>query len=115
MNAAKTQSSSFKIGWWILVVLSALMAIGHLSLMFTIADDFVLFAGWSGFSLYGLAVFFWPFRQGESWAWNVSWLHPLVFLSPLNGDANIAPYYTGIAVLFGIGLLLTRSAFKSGS
>lgn len=106
-----TQNTKFKIGWWILVISAILMALQHFSLMFFIPDEFVLFAGWTGFNLYVVAVLYIPFRNGEKWAWNATWIFPVFTASPASGDPTIGPYYAGIAVLCVVGLLLTKSVF----
>jgi hypothetical protein len=111
-DSAPTQSTGYKIGWWMLFVLAILMTLNHLVMMFVLPAEFVLFAGWTGFNLYALLVLHIPFRKGEKWAWNATWILPIVTLSPLNGDPTIAPYYIGAAVLFVVGLFLTRSAFS---
>jgi hypothetical protein len=112
-DSTPTQSKGYKIGWWMLFVLGILMALNHFVLMFVLPGEFVLFAGWTGFNLYALAVLYIPFRKGEKWAWNASWILPIFTASPLNGDPTIAPYYTGVAILCIVGLFLTKSAFNS--
>jgi hypothetical protein len=67
-DSAPTKSTGYKVGWWMLFVLAALMALNHLVLMFFVSGEFVLFAGWAGFNLYVLAVLYFPFRKGEKWA-----------------------------------------------
>lgn len=104
-------STKFKIGWWILIGLGVLMTLNHLVLGFIMMNEFVLFAGWTGFNLYALVILFVPFRRGEKWAWYASWILAIITASPLLGDPSIAPYYTGASVLLIIGLLLTRSEF----
>jgi hypothetical protein len=109
-NATTDRSTTFRIGWLILLILSGLAAINHIVLTFVL-DEPVLFIGWAAYNLYAIAVLYFPFRRGERWAWFTSWLLVIGFASLILFDAEVGPFYLGAAVLFTIGLLLTRSAF----
>ncbi|MFN8467021.1 MAG: hypothetical protein U0X20_15815 [Caldilineaceae bacterium] len=105
--AGSTQHSRiFKIGWILLLIGAGLMALNHAVLIFVL-DEPTLFAGYTVFNLYALAVLLIPFRRGERWAWICSWLLPLGLTAPalLNGD--IAAIYYAVAALCAAGLLLT--------
>lgn len=113
-NENSMQSTAHKVGWWTLFIIGLLMALNHLSLMFILADEFVLFAGWAAFNLYALVVLYVPFRRGEKWAWNTSWLLPIFTASPAMpglGDSEFGPYYLGAALLCVVALIITKSAF----
>jgi hypothetical protein len=105
------QSTRFKVGWIMLLVISILMALQHLVLIFAIMDEAVLFIGWTAFNLYSSIVLYIPFRRGERWAWVTTWIMVLVFaLMPLF-DPQIGAIYAVASILIAAGLALTRGAF----
>ena len=110
VNVGRT--SRFKTGWIILLVAAALMTLNHVSLMFIIGDP-VLFMGYAAFNLYALIVIAIPFHRCEMWAWYATWILPLGLAASaaLAGDANITPFYYGVAAACVLGLLLTMRDF----
>ena len=111
-KTALAQNSRFKVGWILLLVIDALMALNHLTLIF-ILDEPNLFIGFTLFNLYALLVLLIPFRRGETWAWLATWLLPIGLVLPAATDPNIAVYYFGSAAVCGVGLLLTMQEFFS--
>jgi hypothetical protein len=109
-NTALTQNTRFKTGWSLILVIDALMAIGHFSLIFFL-DEPTLFIGFTLFNLCALLILLIPFRRGERWAWLATWLLPIGFALPASLDANIALYYFAAAALCALGLLLTMPDF----
>ena len=112
-KTALAQNPRFKTGWLLLLILSALMALGHLVLIFVLNDEATLFTGYTAFSLYAFLVLLIPFQQGSKWAWLATWIFPVVlaltaFLAP-----EIAAYYYGSAAVCVLGLLLTMPEFFS--
>lgn len=109
----QSQSTPFKIGWWILFALSVASVLGHAALLFAEPGDGLLFLGWVAFPLYASVVLFIPFRRGETWAWAVTWVMVLAYaLVPLF-SGEIGLYYLTVAGLLALGQLLTASAFFS--
>ena len=106
-----TGSTTFKIGWIILLVISVLFTLGHLMLMLVSVEEAPLFIGWAAYKAYSSAVLYIPFRRGEKWAWYTSWILVVGFASTIFFNAQIGPYYLGAAILMAAGLLLTRPAF----
>jgi hypothetical protein len=107
------QNSGFKIGWTILLIIAALMALGHFSLIFMFAHERIMFAGLGLSNLYALLVIYFLFRQGKKWAWVVTWSLPaLAFLIAVS-NPTLAIYYYGIAAVCVLGLLLTMGDFFS--
>lgn len=109
-NNTFIENRRFKIGWGILVILTALMTMNHFALIFFM-DDPVLFIGYTAFNLYGLITILIPFRKGELWAWFTTWILPVGLALPALSDANIAAFYIGFSVVCVLGLLLTRPDF----
>ena len=107
------QNSRFKIGWIILLIIAALMALGHFSMIFFLTDELVLFAGLAAFNLYAFLVIYIPFRRGEKWAWVATWILPGLALLIAATDPGIAIYYYGVAAVCVLGLLLTMRDFFS--
>ena len=79
-NVSFGQNSRFKIGWIILLIIAALMTLGHFSLIFIFMDERVLFAGLASSNLYAFLVIYLLFRRGEKWAWVVTWILPALAL-----------------------------------
>ena len=104
------QNSRFKVGWGILLIISALMLLVHFSLIF-ILDEPTLFAGFAAFNLYSFVVILIPFRRLEQWTWWITWVLPIGLAIPAATDPNIAIYYLGIAIVCVEGLLLTMQEF----
>lgn len=106
-----SQTTAYKLGWWLLFGLSVLSVGSYVVLIFVepgLVDSFI---AWATFSLYSVVVMIIPYRRGERWAWYVTWALPIpsVVLSLNNPDA--APAYLTAAGLMVIGQLLTRGAF----
>lgn len=110
----QTQSTGFKIGWWILFVISTLGALGHAALIFALPGEEVLFIGWAAFNLYSALVLYFPYRRGEKWAWYLTWATIIPFALVFLFDAEIGSMYLGMAGLMALGQLLARGAFFSG-
>src|SRR5262245_13433427 len=104
------QGTLFKAGWILLLVVSVLMTLNHLVLIFVL-DQPTLFIGWTAFNLYALLVGWFPFRQGERWAWGATWILVIALASTILFDRQIGPFYLGAAAIAAVGLLLTASAF----
>ena len=106
---------TFKIGWIVLLAISALATLGHIVLGLVMMDEATLFLGWAAFTLYSTVVLYVPFRRGEKWAWYVSWALVIVFAAPiLITQEGFAVYYLGAAVVMAVSLLMTRPAFFQG-
>lgn len=109
------QNTRFKIGWIILLVSAALFTLGHVSLIFAFANEQTLFIGLTAFNLYAFLVILIPFREGKKWAWLATWILPIGLALTGAFDAQIAPYYLGMAAVCVLGLLLTIRSFFSSS
>lgn len=106
------QGNLFKAGGILLLVVAVLMALNHLVLIFALNQP-VLFIGWTAFNLYALLVLWFPFRQGERWAWGATWILVIALASTIFFDRQIGGFYLGAAAIAAVGLLLTASAFFS--
>ncbi|MGB3714814.1 MAG: hypothetical protein WA996_10330 [Candidatus Promineifilaceae bacterium] len=106
-----TDSTRFKIGWIILLVSAALFTLGHLSLIFVFANEQTLFIGHTAFNLLAFLIILIPFREGKKWAWLATWILPVGLALTGAFDAEIAPYYIGMAAVCALGLLLTMRDF----
>jgi hypothetical protein len=106
-----TQSTAFRLGWWVLFGISVVSVLSYVVLIFVVPDLVDSFIAWATFSLYSALVLLIPYRHGERWAWFLTWVLvvPAVVLS-LN-DRDAAPYFLAAVGLTVIGQLLTRSAF----
>lgn len=107
------QNSHFKMGWIILLVMAALMTLGHFGLIFFLMDERVLFAGLAAANLYAFIVIYTAFRRGEKWAWGITWTLPALALLIATTVPSIAIYYYGVAAICMLGLLFTVRDFFS--
>ena len=114
-NVSFGQNSRFKMGWIILLVIAALMTLGHFGLIFFFMDERVLFAGLASSNLYAFLVIYLLFRRGEKWAWVVTWTLPALALLIAVTNPSLAIYYYGVAAVCVLGLLLTMRDFFSQS
>ena len=112
-NVSFAQNSRFKFGWIILLMIAALMTLGHFSLIFIFLDERVLFAGLAASNLYAFIAIYTAFRRGEKWAWIITWTLPGLALLIAATVPNIAIYYYGVAAICVLGLLVTLRDFFS--
>ena len=112
-NVSFGQNSHFKMGWIILLVIAALMTLGHFGLIFFFMDERVLFAGLAAANLYAFIAIYTAFRRGEKWAWVITWTLPGLALLIAATVPSIAIYYYGVAAICVLGLLLTIRDFFS--
>ena len=110
-TAIPVSNTRFKIGWIILLVSAALFTLAHLSLIFVFANEQTLFIGHTAFTLLAFLIILIPFREGKKWAWLATWILPVGLALTGAFDAEIAPYYIGMAVVCALGLLLTMRDF----
>lgn len=112
-TVATPRNTTFKIGWIVLLILSALAAFWHTAAVFIMMDEATLFLGWAAFNLYSTIVLYLPFRRGAKWAWYTSWLLVIGFAAPiLISQESFTVYYLGAAVIMAVSLLLTRPTFS---
>lgn len=112
-NVSFAQNSRFKIGWIILLMIAALMTLGHFSLIFIFLDERILFAGLAASNLYAFIAIYTAFRRGEKWAWIITWTLPGLALLIAATVPSIAIYYYGVAAICVLGLLVTMRDFFS--
>ena len=108
---AQRQSSTFKLGWGLLLFLAVGTMLGHLGLLLFDPGFEVGFIGWATFELLLAAIVAIPYRRGERWAWTVVWAVVIPYGLVMFFNPEIGPYYLGMAVLTAIGQALTYSAF----
>lgn len=107
-----TRSTTFTIGWIVLLFISALSTLWLIILMFTFVDEAPFFIGWAALSLYASLVLYIPFRRGEKWAWYSTWIQVIVFAGAIFfGAPEITMKYLVAAGLMALCLLLTGPAF----
>lgn len=106
-----TDSAMFNIGWFVLLVISALATLNHIMLP-AYGDPVALSIGWTGFSLYAIVVLAIPFRRGERWAWYSTWILVIGFAAPIliSQESYVVAYLIAAGVM-ALCLLLTRPAF----
>lgn len=105
------QSSTFKMGWGLMLFLAAGFALGHLALLLFDPGFATGFIAWATFEFLLAAILAIPYRRGERWAWAVVWAVVIPYGLVIFFNPEIGPYYLGMAVLTVIGQALTYSAF----
>jgi len=110
-SAAQTHAFTFKLGWWILLAISALGVVGQTTLAVALSENAAGFIPWAALFLYSVAVVLIPYWRLERWAWYLTWVLvvPLAVLALSEPEA--APYFLSAAGLLALGQLLTRPAF----
>lgn len=109
-QSLKQTEFQYKIGYWILQLLSIATAINSLVRLFLEpVPEFVV--GWVAAGLFAAVVLFIPFRKGEPWAWYVTWILPVLLASVFIVGAQVGIYYLVMAIVAVFALLLTRSLF----
>ena len=109
--AIQTQSTAYKVGWWVLFGLSVLSVASYTGLIFVTPALVDSFVAWATFSLYSVFVLFIPYRRAERWAWYITWALPIPSVVLSLNNPNAAPYYLTAVGLMVIGQFLTRGAF----
>ena len=106
-----TDSAAFNIGWVTLLIISVLATLNHIMLP-TYGDDVFLAIGWTGYSLYAIAVLAIPFRQGERWAWYTTWILVIGFAAPIliSQESYVVAYLIAAGVM-ALSLFMTQPAF----
>ncbi len=109
----QTQSATYKVGWWIMFSLSVLGVLIQVALIFVDPKPDDYFIAWATLSLYSAFVLLIPFRQGEKWAWYLTWVLVIPAVVVALTDRGAAPTSLTAIGLLVIGQLLTRGAFFS--
>jgi FtsH-binding integral membrane protein len=111
----RTRSIGYKIGWWVLVVIAGLSIVGYLAFVGTAATDMEVaaFFALAGINIYALSVLLTAYRQGEPWAWWVTWVQVAVYGITILYAPDLGPWYAGPVIAIAIAQLLTRPAFRS--
>ncbi len=112
-KTALAQNTRFKVGWIILLVITALMAVNHIALPFYSPADATAAVGYAVLNIYALIVILIPFRRFERWAWLTSWIQPIGLALPAVIESNpaILIFYFTASALLVLGLLLTMWDF----
>lgn len=105
-----------RIGWWVLVVLTALLALNHVAgtlLFANSTDESLMFMGFAALELLALIVLFIPYRRKEMWAWGATWVSiiPVGLVFAFGTDA-IGVFYVSVAAVMALAQLLTLANFR---
>jgi len=110
-------SITFRVGWWVLLVLTALFIVNHLAGTVAFAnndDERLMFVGFAALGVVSLAVLLVPYRARESWAWWVSWVPIVPMVVPILQLADgIGVFYLVVAVVMAVAQLATLSTFRA--
>jgi len=115
---SRPPSRLFRAGWWVLVVITALLALNHTlgTLTFATSDDeramFMIFLALNLLSLVVLVI---PYRRRERWSWGAMWIPVVTNAIPLLVFSfdEIAAFYASLAVLMAAGQLTTLREFRA--
>ena len=106
----------FRTGWWVLVVLTALLVANHAFgvLMYATSDDErALFVIFLAFNVLSLVVLLIPYRRRELWAWWATWIPVVTNALPLVlfSVDEVVVFYAGVAMVMAAAQLTTLRAF----
>ena len=106
----------FRVGWWVLVVLTALLVANHalgLATFATSDDERALFLIFLAFGVLSLVVLLIPYRRRERWSWWATWIPVGANASPfvLFPFDEVVAFYVGVAVVMAAAQLMTLRAF----
>lgn len=115
-ESARGRSILFRIGWWVLVVLTALFTANHLVgfVAYAVVDDEqMMFLAFAGLQLLSLLVLFIPYRQRERWAWWAMWILIVVMAAPvLIFPSTLGAFYVGTAAVMALAQFATLRGFS---
>ena len=108
----------FRVGWWVLLVLTTLLVVNHavgLAAFATSDDERALFLIFLAFGLLSLVVLLIPYRRLERWSWWATWIPVGATASPfvLFPFDEVVALYVGVAVAMAAAQFLTLRAFDS--
>lgn len=106
----------FRVGWWVLIVLTALLVVNHalgLTTYATSDDERALFLIFLAFGVLSLVVLLIPYRRIEHWSWWATWIPVLAIASPLVlfPFDEVVALYAALAVLMAAAQFITLRAF----
>ena len=108
---------AFRVGWWVLVVLTALFVLNHVVGVAAFAnseDERMLFVAFAALETVSLLVLLFAYRALESWAWWASWVQivamALTFAIFLDG---IGALYLVVAVVMAVAQFATLPAMRA--
>jgi hypothetical protein len=112
-----TRRVPFRIGWIVLVVLSALFAVNHIAGIWFIAgseDESQMFEAFGIVNLLAVVLLVIPYRRLEWWSWLAVWLTivPIAAVIFFIQDA-IGIIYVITAGVMALAQLLTLPAFRA--
>ena len=115
-TSRRTPTTVFRVGWWVLVVLTAVLAANHAlggSTYATSDDERALFVVFLAFNALSLVVLLIPYRRRERWSWWATWIPVLTNALPLvlYPIDKVVAFYAGVAVLMAAAQLTTLPAF----
>lgn len=110
-------STAFRVGWWVLLVLTFLFILNHLAGTVAFAnndDERLMFVGFAALGIVSLAVLLIPYRARESWPWWVSWAQPLALAVPIVLFRDgIGVFSLVVAVVMAVAQLAILSTFRA--
>ena len=106
-------SRAARVAFWVLVVLTGVLAAIHLAGILFIADgddERLMFTCFTALNALSLVVLLFPFRGGQPWAWAASWIQvvPNALVLPLLGREGPGPQYLAFTVTMAVCLFLAR-------
>ena len=110
-----SERRSTKYAWKILFIISLLQSLNNIYLVFYL-DNPIMGLGLLGCSLFATVIAYFPFRQGEKWAWVSMWLFfgvlALITLLEAMGEEPWLGWYYGVfTAVTLLALLLTIRDF----
>lgn len=104
-----------RVGWWVLAVLTGLLALNHLAgaVFFAIdSTESLMFGAFAALEVLALVVLWIPYRRGEFWAWVATWISiaPVLLVIAFGADA-VGVFYLVTGVVMALAQLATLPDF----
>lgn len=107
-----------RIGWWTLLVLTALFLLNHLvgSWAFASSDDEqMMFLAFAALQLLSLVVLVVPYRRLERWAWWALWIQVVAMAATLAVfRSDLGLWYALVAAVMAAAQFATLPGFRAG-
>lgn len=110
-SAITIRSTTFKIGWGLLIFVAVSNVLGPIGLAIFESGLDTVFIAWATFNLLAAVILTIPYRRGERWAWYAISVTAVPFALVIFSNPEIGPIYLGEAAVIIVGQVLTYRAF----
>lgn len=106
-TATPERSTSFRIGFGILLFFTAGNVVGQIGLLLFDPGVKTVFLAWASFNLLAVTILWFAYRQREKWAWYAMWASVVPYALIIFFNRVVGPIYMGEAIAMAVGQVLT--------